>query len=75
MPNRTYRRITYADRVYIEVLYNHCHMNPYNISKELGFHNVSIYREIRMGLYDHRDGTTWKTEKRYSADKAQEVSD
>lgn len=75
MPNRTYRRITYADRVRIETLYNRFHMNPYNISKELGFHNVSIYREIRMGLYDHRDGTTWKTEKRYSADKAQEVSD
>lgn len=75
MPNRTYRRITYADRVRIETMYNRFHMNPYAISKELGFHNVAIYREIRLGLYDHLDGDTWKTVRKYSADKAQQTSD
>lgn len=75
MPNRTYRRITYADRVRIETMYNRFRMNPYNIAKELGFCSSSVYREIRRGLYDHLNGDTWKTERRYSADKAQQVSD
>lgn len=75
MPNRTYRRITYADRVRIETMYNRFGMNPLAIAKELGFCNSSIYREMRLGFYDHRDGSTWKTVRKYSADKAQQNSD
>lgn len=40
MPNRTYRRITYADRVRIETMYNRFGMNPLAIAKELGFCNL-----------------------------------
>lgn len=72
---RTYRRITYADRVKIETMYNRFHMNPTQIARDLGFHNSSVYREIRLGLYDHRNGETWENEKRYSADIAQQKSD
>lgn len=54
-------------RLKIEALYN-AGLNPNQIAKQIGFHNSSVYREIKRSLYDHLDGQTWKTHKRYSAD-------
>ena len=65
----TYRRISESDRHKIEVLYNK-HVPIKEIAKILGFSKVSIYAEIKRGLYMHRNHD-WTETKKYSADKAQ----
>ena len=69
-----YRRMTYTDRLVIEKLYNSGH-SLRAIANITGFHNSSIYYEIKRGLYDHLDGDTWCYVKRYSATIAQENAD
>lgn len=61
-----YRRMTYTDRLIIEKLYNSG--NSFRaIARITGFHHSAIHREVRRGLYDHLDGDTWISHKRYSA--------
>lgn len=43
------------------------------IARQLGFCRQTIYNEIKRGEYVHNCG--WRDEKRYSADKAQQVHD
>ncbi len=70
-----YRRINYEDRLKIETLYNIAKMCPTHIARELGFYPNAIFSELKQGFYEHRDGTTWKMIRKYSAQKAQERSD
>ena len=66
---RAYRRISEIDRHKIEVLYNK-DVPVKEIAKLLGFSKVSIYAEIKRGLYMHTK-TDLTEEPRYSAYKAQ----
>ena len=64
-----YRRMTWTDRLYIERLFNSGHSYR-SIARITGFALSSLHREIKRGLYLHRDYKTWKDIPRYSADKA-----
>lgn len=66
-----YRRITWTDRLKIEALFN-AHHSYQSIADELGFAKSAIHYEVKHGLYDHLDGKTWLTVKRYSAAIAQQ---
>ena len=66
--------ITYTERLIIEKLYN-AGAKYVTIAKHLGRAVSSIWREVQRGLYDHLDGATWITVKRYSADIAQQDAD
>lgn len=71
-----YRRMTWTDRLLLEKLYNKKKRPSFRaIAKELGFAHSSIYDEIQHGLYDHLDGDTWLTTRKYSAHIAQEHAD
>lgn len=74
MPSRKYRRMTWTDRLKLEALYNAGHSYR-SISRALGFSPSSLHTEVQRGLYDHLDGKTWKVERWYSAQIAQEYSD
>lgn len=71
---RKFRHFTWTDRLIIEKLYN-SGMSQREIARRLGFSSSSMSVEVRRGLYDHLDGQTWKTEKRYSAQIAQDITD
>lgn len=70
---KKYRRITYQDRLKIEALYN-AKVPVTQIAAELGFHHSCIYRELKHGYYEHKN-SDWTYTKKYSADRAQQVSD
>lgn len=69
-----FRHLTWTDRLLIEKFYN-SGLSQRAIARRLGFSSSSISVEVRRGLYDHLNGDTWLTEKRYSAQLAQDVSD
>jgi len=69
-----YHRLTWTDRLVIEKLFNNGHSRHY-IAKELGRSVSTISDEVNHGLYDHLDGDTWLTEKKYSAQIAQDYAD
>lgn len=69
--NAAYHRMTYMTRLRIEALYNAGHSGRF-IARQLGYTPAAICREIKHGLYDHLNGSTWEMEKRYSAVIAQE---
>lgn len=59
------KRMTWHTRLRIARLYNSgCSYRQ--IAQNVGFSVSAVYREIQRGLYDHLDGATWKTVKRYS---------
>lgn len=63
---KTFRRMTYTDRLIIEKLFNSgCTYRA--IADRTGFSPSSLHYEIKRGLYDHFCGKTWTTSKRYSA--------
>lgn len=64
-------RMTWTDRLYIEKLFN-SGASYRAIAEKTGFAVSSVYREVQRGLYDHLDGSTWKTVKRYSAQIAED---
>lgn len=68
-----YKRLTYPDRIRIEVLYNH-NVPISAIASELGRSRQSIYFEIQKGKYLHRN-TDWTESVKYSAYKAQARTD
>lgn len=68
-----YRRLTWTDRLKIEALFNANHSYQF-IANELGFRKSAIHYEVQHGLYDHLDGKTWLTVKRYSATIAQQYA-
>lgn len=69
-----YRRITWEDRLRLESLYNARHTYRF-IASQLGYSVSAIYVEVQHGLYDHLDGDTWLTIRRYSATIAQTYAD
>ena len=69
---RTFRRFTYQTRLKLEALYN-AGVPIKRIEDELHFHNSSIYRELRLGMYDHKN-TDWTYTKKYSATLAEQKS-
>lgn len=71
---RKYRRMTWTDRLIIERLYNSS--TTYRAIADIsGFSVSAVYYEIHHGLYDHLNGATWKYDKKYSAQIAQEYAD
>lgn len=69
---RKFKRFSYTTRLKLEALYN-AGVPVKLIEKELGFHNSSIYRELRLGMYDHKNHD-WTNTKKYSADLAERNS-
>lgn len=69
-----YRRITWTDRLTIERLFNNGHSRHF-IAREMHRSVFSISDEIKHGLYNHRDGATWKDVEKYSAQIAQDYAD
>lgn len=68
---KSYRRMTYTERLTIEKLYNSG--ASYRAIADCLRRSVStIHREVKRGLYDHLDGQTWRMEKYYSAQIAHE---
>ena len=63
---KKYRRMTWTDRLVIEKLFN-SGATYRAIADSVGFTPAAVYREVQRGLYDHLDGSTWETVKRYSA--------
>ena len=68
---KTYRRMTYTERLAIEKLFN-SGASYRSIASYLHRSVSSIHREIKRGLYDHLDGSTWLMQKYYSAQIAHE---
>lgn len=66
-----YRCLTKDDRIKIEVLLK-AGVKVAKIAEELGFHYSSIYREIKKGLYSHRN-SDYTTEMKYSSDLGQQT--
>lgn len=66
---RNFKHLTKTARLQLEMLLK-ANMPKKQIAELLGVHLSTVYREIRRGEYDHLDGSTWISEKRYSADKA-----
>ena len=61
-----YKRMTWIDRLEIERLYNQG-ATYRAIADKIGKTPAAVYYEIKRGLYDHLDGSTWTTVKKYSA--------
>lgn len=68
---RHYRTLTWNDRLKIEALHN-VGVPPKRIAEELGFHFVTIYRELKRGQCEHPNGENRTTETRYSPEKSEE---
>lgn len=69
-----YHRTTWTDRLTIERLFNNGHSRHF-IAREMHRSVSSISDEISHGLYNHRDGATWKDVEKYSAQIAQDYAD
>lgn len=67
---KKYTFLTPRERIQLEA-YLKVKKSPREISRLLNRHISTIYREIKRGEYQHLNGDTWITEKRYSSDKAQ----
>lgn len=65
-PKSPYRCLTKTKRLQLETLL-HCKKSKKEIAEYLGVHISTVYREIKRGLYEHRN-SDWTTETRYSAD-------
>ena len=68
---RTFKHLTRDDRLKIEV-FQKIGYTPKQMADEIGCSVRTIYYELKRGVYDHLDGSTWITEKRYSPDIAHE---
>ena len=66
---KTYKRITYTDRLKIETMYN-AKIPVRIIADTLDFTQNAIYYELQKGFYMHRNSDLTET-KKYSCDKAQ----
>lgn len=70
---KSYKRITYTDRLKIESMYNN-KIPVKVICDTLGFTLNAIYYELRKGFYMHKN-SDWTETKKYSCDKAQMKTD
>lgn len=69
---RKFKHLTYAKRLQIEALYR-VGYKARQIAEEIGCSFKTVYNELKRGEYEHLNGKTWITEKRYSPDKAQDI--
>lgn len=68
--NRQYKRLTMEKRLQIEALLR-AKVSPVEISRIIGCHHSTVYREMRRGRYTHLNGD-YTTETRYSATKGEQ---
>jgi IS30 family transposase len=66
---RLYKHLTYTDRLRIEKWLNEG-LKPRDIADRLRVHVSTIYRELKRGAYERRNGDTWVMEVAYSPDIA-----
>lgn len=66
---RKFKRLTYKERIKIEVLYNEEHLTYTEIGKKLGKHRTTISREIKLGLLELE--TSYLPKWKYCAEVAQ----
>lgn len=66
---RKFKRLTYKERIKIEVLYNEEHLTYTEIGKKLGKHRITISREIKLGLLELE--TSYLPKWKYCAEVAQ----
>lgn len=66
---RNFKHLTKTKRLQLES-YLQLKISKKDIAKLLGVHISTIYREIKRGLYEHRN-SDWITEIRYSSDLAE----
>lgn len=71
---RTYRRMTYKDRLKLESLYNTKKFTLRALAAFLGFSPSTICDELKHGYYNKLNSDYTET-KRYSADRAQQHAD
>ena len=71
---KSYKRLTWNNRLKIEALYNIGHTYR-EIAHELKRSVSTIYVEVQHGLYDHMGAETTKRPRRYSAQIAQNYAD
>lgn len=67
---RKFHHLTYSDRLKIEALHMAKHTSQ-EIADQLGVHVSTINRELKRGVYIHRN-TDWTEEERYSPEQAEE---
>jgi IS30 family transposase len=70
---KKYRQLTYTDRLQIEALLKAKHSQRY-IAAQLGVTPAAICREIKKGLYMHKN-SDWTYTKMYAAEKAQQETE
>ena len=68
---RSFKHLTKTKRLQLETLLNTKHPIK-QIAQILNVHISTIYREIKRGIYEHLNGSTWDFELRYSCDIAEE---
>lgn len=71
---RSYRRMTWNDRLKIEALWNAGHTYRF-IAVQTHFAPSAIHREVHHGLYDHLGAETTKRPRHYSAQLGQDYAD
>ena len=64
------KHLIYAQRVQIELMYKHG-VSRSDMAKEIGCSVRTMFYELKRGYYEKLDYKTYKTEKSYSADIAQ----
>jgi len=70
LKQRGTKDFTYTQRLQLETLLR-AKLTKKECAKQLGVSLQTIYNELKRGSYEHLNGTTWLTETRYAADKAQ----
>ncbi|MBR1524366.1 MAG: IS30 family transposase [Lachnospiraceae bacterium] len=68
---RTYRHLTYTDRLNIEKWLKKG-LSKQEIADKLRVSLQTVYRELKRGEYEKLDGATWEMETAYSPDIAEE---
>jgi IS30 family transposase len=67
---KKYHHYTWDCRLILETMLKDG-KTPHEIAGRLGFHISSVYREIKRGLYTHKN-SDWTFSRRYSADAAEQ---
>lgn len=70
---KKYRTLKWEDRLKMEALYN-AGLSPKEIAEQLGFHFVTIYRELKRGKTQKRN-TDWTESTIYSPDLSQQKAE
>ena len=68
---KKFKHLTWTERLNIELMQK-LGYSATKIANEIGCSRRTIYYELKRGEYERLDGATWKTEKRYSPDIAEQ---